>query len=1252
MVEYTLEVDFGQSNATAIGDIQGWEDNHPDLAIRSPNTERDQAKKFGTGPEQDKFTMPATFKGAPQTSLLGDETSGSFQTVSLRGVATDAVRVATFYNPCATFSTTNAHAKDAPGTYRVLASSNLLVPNTAREFSTNLFIQPGRTTGTAAAISAEAAGVLTTSAAHGLVANDIVVFKGGAYVSASNPGLGLENEGPFKILTVPNPDEFTMETWPEGEAHDTMTYAAGATVHKVNNTDSPKQVTRSRTGSVHTYAPTAVGLVGNAALSEARLVVDPPFMPAPDADESFELEVALQQAPSTSSDPLVLDMCLGGLVGGATAVSGNTSIRQSASGGYLMLQAFKHPLRRERPFALTRTGLFSSTPFGAVVDSGAPTTILVTGGGVFEVDDYLVADDGGVPATFPAELTSGDSYYVVSVVDAGGGVDDIEIALTKGGAAISFATSANIAYLNFDMGALSAGVNYWPTRQPEAVLTPFTLTPLSTFLLIPIAQEFLVDEKIRISYDSGATPITELPAGDYYVTSVTPTAGTELLTLSATKGGSAIAISASGSGVIEIERLDAYTTWFVSEDRGGVDIQSSTSQPAVRQEAITFRNADVFAGSLSGLRIRCLSGANVGQWKHGKHISYDSTNDLTSTHFDGSWTSTPAADDTFVIEPTPVGDEERSYDEFCQLLPWCPWEGRARGSRSGGPSTVTIQSGSTTTEITPQGFSAPDRTSVVFYTTGVLPNGLIAGKTYFVNKCASTSTFVSETYGGDAMLQTADAGSGTHYMEAVDNDLGDNPFPPGFNYPSQFSTPRNYMAYDGVVVGSFYSEQTSQQASGMSAGLQLAHDLHNYTGRRTLYVNCAFGGTSIAHKEVHPTTTGGSTHGWYDGNQLISWAAGETNNCYGRLLAVLRGVKLALTEEQSTIAEVVIHFNQGEEDATQEYHAASYRQNLKRLKAMVRQAIYDLGLSPVAANRIKFIHAKIKEISQWEHAATVNGHIVDEANSDPFSRYLDVSDLEVHADRDVFEGSSSADAVHYHGSQMDLLGKRAFVAYKAMERAGYSETQVANMALTYLGEPGRLTNIDTDTSREAELCRQFLPIARDELLESHAWDFALCSTTLTVRTASPRVDWKYAYDYPEDVASVLDLVRSDVDYNYKTMGTTGQHEYSVELDINADRVILTDLEDALMLYVAKVTDPSKWSTKFITALAWRMVFHMAGGIVKGEEGAKKAAMAMQMADRIARAATKHDADHKRNVNVSDHVPKWLAHRSNPGPFRR
>lgn len=1247
MVEYTLVLELGQSNASPIGDIQGWEDNHLELAFRSPGTNRNQVKQYSTGSYRDDFTLAATFKGGPQVDLLGAEISGDWQTANLRGVAADAVRVATFYNPIGTLQTFSGYARSWPGTYSVVSSSNALVPNTGREFSTNFLVQPGRTSATVTAAS----GAQATSTGHGLAVGDIVVFKSGS-------NLGLATNGPFRVNAKAT-GTFDLETWP-GAVAVSMTHTSDATCYKVNSTVSPFKITRKRTGSTHTYAPTGLGQAGG-----ARLVVDPPFTPAAVNNEEFSVDLRLQQAPAGADDPLVFDPCFGGLVQNnpvLAAEAATTTQHYATSSGRFLLHSPATPLRQGRSVSVGRQPL--GFAFAAITHD--TTTITNSGSqsqedllfdeaeSTFFVGDLFVAIDLGGGTNFPAPpLTDGQTYYVTEVggTTTGASSGYFQISESLGGTPIDFGAPPGTPRLvggSRPSYVLSFPTVLWPTRQPTAeLLEALTNTQqLSNVLSILLDQDFVVGEKIRISYATGAGP-TNLPAGDYYVQAVdsTTVAGRELLSLESTLGGGALTFTWDGE-VPSVERLDAYAMWYVSSDREGEDF----ANPVVAgvSSAMAWVENSRFAGSVSGLRLRCTSGANVGQWKHGKHISYDLANDLCKVHFDGSWTATPAADDVFVLEPTPVGSEDRPYEKFCQLLPWAPFEGEARGSRETGLPEVTIAHEDTTIEISPAGLFAPDRTSVRFYTTGTLPNGLIPGKTYYSTKAASNSIFISETYNGSPLLRTGEAGSGTHYAETVDNDNGYNPHPPGFNYPNQFSIPRRYMPFDGYLQGSFYGEQLSQQSAGISAGLQLSFDLHNYTGRRTLYVPCTFGGTSLGHKEVHP---GGdaNTFSWLDLNQQISWAPGEDNGCFARLLDVLDGVKLALTEEGSTIKDVVVHFNQGEEDARIEYLSSTYKKNLHQFKAAVRQALYDKKLSPVEPDRIKWLHATIKEVSNWPYASTVNAAITAEALSDPYSRSLVGTDLEAHADRTVFSGNVTADTVHYHGTQMDLLGQRAFAAYQSLERAGRSEIDICNLALANLGEQARVTSIDpSDGSREADLCAQFFGLARDQMLERHAWDFALRSVTPTKRSASPRVDYKCAYDYPDDALSILSVVRSDVDYNYKTMGNTGQQPYSVELDGNGDRVLLTDEENAMLLYVAKVTDSTQWSSLFVRALSWQLASHLAGPVLKGEEGMKMIQMCEQMAERTFRQATKHDGDHKRDVDTNDHVPVWQRHRSNRG----
>ena len=60
-----------------------------------------------------------------------------------------------------------------------------------------------------------------------------------------------------------------------------------------------------------------------------------------------------------------------------------------------------------------------------------------------------------------------------------------------------------------------------------------------------------------------------------------------------------------------------------------------------------------------------------------------------------------------------------------------------------------------------------------------------------------------------------------------------------------------------------------------------------------------------------------------------------------------------------------------------------------------------------------------------------------------------------------------------------------------------TKTEIANLALTHIG--GRqLTNVDTDTSQQALVAKQWFVLAAQEALKSHPWNFAIERTRSTV----------------------------------------------------------------------------------------------------------------------------------------------------------
>ncbi|MEN3942504.1 hypothetical protein WJU23_14490 [Prosthecobacter sp. SYSU 5D2] len=61
-----------------------------------------------------------------------------------------------------------------------------------------------------------------------------------------------------------------------------------------------------------------------------------------------------------------------------------------------------------------------------------------------------------------------------------------------------------------------------------------------------------------------------------------------------------------------------------------------------------------------------------------------------------------------------------------------------------------------------------------------------------------------------------------------------------------------------------------------------------------------------------------------------------------------------------------------------------------------------------------------------------------------------------------------------------------------------TETEIANLALSFLGSRLQTADVATETTKEAVTCRKWLAAARDECLISHPWNFAMVRKRLAV----------------------------------------------------------------------------------------------------------------------------------------------------------
>ena len=199
-----------------------------------------------------------------------------------------------------------------------------------------------------------------------------------------------------------------------------------------------------------------------------------------------------------------------------------------------------------------------------------------------------------------------------------------------------------------------------------------------------------------------------------------------------------------------------------------------------------------------------------------------------------------------------------------------------------------------------------------------------------------------------------------------------------------------------------------------------------------------------------------------------------------------------------------------------------------------------------------------------------------------------------------------------------------------------SEVDICNLALARLGDNATVASIaPPEGSAQAEHCARFYPVARDSLLEMHAWKFAT-RRVLLAQLTTDTWNWSFAYAEPTGVLKLLAVLPASASSDADTQ------EYEAETDGNGARIILTDQEGASLRYVAHVTDTTVFSPLFVDALAWLLASYLAGPVLMGDAGAAMSKACLQSFLLAFSNAKVSDAN-QRKVRP-EHTPAWIAGR--------
>lgn len=212
-----------------------------------------------------------------------------------------------------------------------------------------------------------------------------------------------------------------------------------------------------------------------------------------------------------------------------------------------------------------------------------------------------------------------------------------------------------------------------------------------------------------------------------------------------------------------------------------------------------------------------------------------------------------------------------------------------------------------------------------------------------------------------------------------------------------------------------------------------------------------------------------------------------------------------------------------------------------------------------------------------------------------------------------------------------------------------SIVDICNLALAHLGDEATVSSIDPpEGSAQAEHCARFYPVARDAALEAHNWNFATTRVQLAA-VESHWPSWACCYVLPADYIKAIAVLPPGVMDDYSTSLGGGRYPapgavyspqaYSIETDETGRRLLYTDQAEAVLRYVRRVEDATRFSPLFVDALSRLLASYLAGPVIKGSEGTQAARAQLSAYSMFFGQATASDSN-QRQARPRQNVP-WI-----------
>jgi hypothetical protein len=172
----------------------------------------------------------------------------------------------------------------------------------------------------------------------------------------------------------------------------------------------------------------------------------------------------------------------------------------------------------------------------------------------------------------------------------------------------------------------------------------------------------------------------------------------------------------------------------------------------------------------------------------------------------------------------------------------------------------------------------------------------------------------------------------------------------------------------------------------------------------------------------------------------------------------------------------------------------------------------------------------------------------------------------------------------------------------------------------------------TEDSNEARACSRWLAPIRDAALRAYNWEFAKKTVALALVTGAPETPgFLYTYGAPSDMIKA----------RYIPVGNRAFSGFDISLvnpGTGTIKAIRTDRVGALLVYTARVTNPSLWDPMFTIALAQLLASAIAidlSGDTKVKTNCLQTGRAFMVEAQVADA-------NESGPEIIDPLPDWLA----------